>query len=95
MIEEDGMNQELYRACVVPAREAPDGETPTLVIVTEENNGYAVFLTGHNEGTRLLLWTQNRSEAIGFGVRHADGLKRERDEYMARPNEAPSVAAKP
>lgn len=63
------MNAELYRKCVRPAKESPDGKSPTLIVATEENNGYAVFRSSYEGGTELLLWTLDRNAAIERAVK--------------------------
>jgi hypothetical protein len=68
------MNNELYRKCLLPARESLDGETPTLLIVTEENNGFGVWLTNCEDRQKLLKWKDSREEAIEEGVFLADEI---------------------
>ena len=60
----------LYKKNIVPAAQSPDGETPTAIWVTEEVNGYAVWLTGHDEGTILLdhFHYPGKDAAIEAGV---------------------------
>lgn len=61
------MNNAIYSRTLVPANESPDGEA-TILEVTEESNGNAVFIVGPN-GTVLLKWFQwSRNQAIEFGV---------------------------
>jgi hypothetical protein len=38
------MENVLYQKTIVPAGEAADGETPTILYATEERNGYAILL---------------------------------------------------
>jgi hypothetical protein len=69
------MDYVLYQKLIVPCRESEDGDTPTHVFVTEENNGYGVFTYGFN-GQELLKWfsRHERDEAIEYGVNHADEM---------------------
>lgn len=47
------MKNEIYNGMIIPAYKAVDGETPECVVVTEENNGYAIWRTNH-EGIDLV-----------------------------------------
>jgi len=47
------MQNVIYNRTTVPARKAPDGETPTQIVVTEEVNLYCVWRLSY-EGTELL-----------------------------------------
>jgi len=70
------MEHVLYRKLIVPCREAEDGDTPTHLCVTQENNGYGVFLDGFG-GQELLKWFplyEGRDTAIEYGVNHADEM---------------------
>ena len=70
------MNNEIYRGIVVSAMDSPDGETPTIVIVTEENNGWGIFLSGHNEGIKLKTWVSySRDRAIEQAIDLKNTLK--------------------
>lgn len=61
----------LYSKTIVPARLSEDGETPTKIHVTRENNGFAVFLCDYN-GTELIKWFRSgRETAIEFAVDYA------------------------
>jgi hypothetical protein len=42
-----------YSAVLRPSHQASDHETPTMVVVTEEINGWAMFLHSAEEGTVL------------------------------------------
>jgi hypothetical protein len=44
------MNCELYCGTIIPAREAADGESPTYISVTRENNGTAIWRASAEEG---------------------------------------------
>lgn len=74
------MKNVLYRKVVVPATKSPDGESPSVVTVTEEVNGFAVFFESYDDGTNFLEWFRNRDEAIEYGVDHATSLIREQME---------------
>lgn len=49
------MNNVVFRKILKPAGYTREGEFPITVEVTEENNGYCVFLCGHPEKGTLLL----------------------------------------
>jgi len=74
----------LYQKLIVPSRDAEDGDTPTHLVVTEENNGYGVFLNGL-KGAELLKWfaRYERDDAIEYGVNRADELLIERAQKQA------------
>ena len=63
------MNTVIYEALIVPVCKAPDGSTPTKIVATEENNGYAVFRTSH-AGEELLKWfgRLEKNKAIEYAV---------------------------
>ena len=65
------MQNEIYAKTVTPARDSADGETPTRVVLTEEVNGYAIWLQGHEyEGALLYFATSAlRSAAIERAVK--------------------------
>ena len=65
------MNAEIYRKCVRYAKDAPDGETPTLIICTEEANGYAAWRSSYEDAIRLIVWSSNRDEVLERGVTEA------------------------
>lgn len=65
------MENVLYQSTIVPANESADGESPTILYVTEERNGFAVFRTCFHEGTVLLKWFCRRDQAIEYGVDRA------------------------
>lgn len=63
----------LYRKTIMPAKLSEDGESPTVLYVTKEANGYGVFLTGyHVDYGTLLKWFTDRDEAIEYGVAEAE-----------------------
>lgn len=63
------MENVLYQKTIILAEDSEDGETATLVCVTEEANGYGVFLNGY-KGTWMLAFfaPYRKDEAIEFGV---------------------------
>ena len=63
------MENVLYQKIIVLPEDSEDKETATLVCVTEEANGYGVFLNGYN-GTWVLAFfaPYGKNEAIEFGV---------------------------
>jgi hypothetical protein len=65
---------------LLPARHALDGETPTLLIVTQEANGYGVFITSFDDGDKLLKWfgPSDKYTAIEHGVFTADEMLQQR-----------------
>ena len=78
------MENVIYQKLIVPVREAEDGDTPTHLFVTKENNGYGVFLDGFS-GQELLKWfpLYRSDEAIEYGVNHAEELLIERAQKKA------------
>ena len=67
------MENDIYRKTIVPSRESQDGESPTVLYVTKEVNGYGVFLTGyHVDYGTLLKWFSSRDDAIEYGVSEAE-----------------------
>lgn len=72
------MENEIYRKTIVPSKEATDGETPTVLHITEENNGFGVFLTDSDYPTygKLLKWFSpyERNQAIEYGVMEAEAM---------------------
>lgn len=42
------MNGEIYRNVIIAAKESQDGETETVVTVTQEANGYAVWFDSYD-----------------------------------------------
>lgn len=81
------MKNVIYQGVTRPASEAPDGETPSLVLVTEEVNGFAVWTSSHDEGVELVCFhhypNADRSGAIENGVLLARKLRREHSEQQA------------
>ena len=68
------MNNVIYERTISPGKQAPDGETSTDIVVTEEHNGFAVFRQDY-DGTTLIRWFPdggyNRTLAIELGVETA------------------------
>ena len=62
------MNNELYRSVIVPSRESPDGETPDVITVTAENNGYAIYRDCAEHGVRLIEWAHHDKNKL---IEHA------------------------
>lgn len=65
------MNNILYRRTVVNAKDSVDGEYPTTINVTQENNGYLVVIDSHDGGHELLKWFPSvveRDAAIEYAV---------------------------
>jgi hypothetical protein len=48
------MNGVLYEGVVISARHSADGESPTIIYVTKEANGSAIWRTSYEEGTVIL-----------------------------------------
>ncbi len=69
----------LYRKVIVPSSRGKNGE-PTVVVVTEEANGHAVFLDTPDETTLIKYVHFNKDNAIEFGVEFAKDLIRRQDE---------------
>jgi hypothetical protein len=65
------MNKELYRATIVPAPKSRDGETPGLVLVTEESNGFAVWYSDVDGDELIRFYRYGRDQAIERGVSEA------------------------
>jgi len=76
------MQRDVYRATIVSARDAFDHETPTIIWITRETNGYAAFLTSY-DGTEFLKWFQFRDAAIEYGVHTAQMMREARTESQA------------
>lgn len=57
-----------YSRTIKAAVKSPDGETPTMVRVTKEVNGFAVFYSSFEVGNMLVLWNTNRDKTIEFAV---------------------------
>jgi len=72
------MNAIIYGRTTRPAKDSPDGETPTAILVTKEANGFAVFLQSYEEGSKMLRYWYGegpsiRADAIEYGVKLATG----------------------
>lgn len=77
------LNQILFSATTAPASEAPDGETPEQIHLTEEANGYAIWLCNFWEGETLIEFIpdwKTRSKAIREAVLYTVS----REQYRAR-----------
>jgi hypothetical protein len=61
------LNDEIYARAVQHRKDSPDGETPTVISVTRENNGYAVWRTDY-DGEKMLEFVRDRNSAIEQGV---------------------------
>ena len=48
------LEQEIYAAVTVPRGESPDGETPERVILTEETNGHALWVSNYENDMELV-----------------------------------------
>lgn len=60
--------ERVYSKLFVSAKDSPDGETPTMIWLTEEKSGYALFFCSHKTGTIFTRWFTNRNQAIEFAV---------------------------
>ena len=69
------MNNVLYYAVTRGIKDSPDGETPSVLHVTEENNGYHVWFTSFEAGRDHLKWFDSPNAAIEYGVDTARRLK--------------------
>lgn len=69
------MNNVIYESVTLPAGQSPDGETPSVVYVTEESNGFFVWLGSYDGGIGFLQWFRWRSIAIEYGVDTARKLR--------------------
>lgn len=59
----------LYRKVIRWASKSPDGETPTVIELTEEINGFAIHRQDYENGTTLLEWLYgDKSDAIERAV---------------------------
>jgi len=76
----------IYRATVVPASEARDGETPTCVVVTKEVSGHAVWFACADGDTLHAFHhdTGHREAALEEAVEYAAKLRRMREKSKAR-----------
>lgn len=69
------MQNTIYRSVI------DDGETPTVMVATEEVNGFAVFLDGDGssryDNSTLIKWFSDgqREAAIEFAVDHSRLLR--------------------
>jgi len=45
------MNNEIYCGTIISARDSQDGESPTTISVTQENNGLAIWRSSFEEGS--------------------------------------------
>lgn len=76
------MENILYSAVIVPAKESPDGETPTMLYVCQETNAIVVWLESYDDGLVYLRHSRTgRNEMIEWGV-HAAEVRQE--EYYER-----------
>ena len=67
------MKNIIYTAIIVPAKNAPDGETPFQIILTEEANGYAIWESSYEKANIApIQWWHNRDKAIEAAVLLAD-----------------------
>lgn len=66
----------IYQAVLAPRSESPDGETPDMLTLTEERNGYALFRTNF-DSCELVRWffAGRRNEAIEAAVQVAMQLR--------------------
>ncbi len=67
------MNNEMYQRVLITAEESQDGETPTRTVVTQENNGYAVWFDSYD--VRFMVEPKlyfGRDEAIDLARDYAD-----------------------
>lgn len=78
------MNSVIYSKTILNVTECSrlgmgDGEGSVRLYVTNENNGYAVFLYNPESGTDLIKWFNygTSSDAIEFGVYHAAKLRKQ------------------
>lgn len=62
------MNGIIYRGIIVPASRASDGETPTSIFVTREDNGYVIWRQTAENGVEFREHKWTRDEAIEEAV---------------------------
>lgn len=62
------MKNELYRSVIVPANNAVDGETATVVVVTEEANCWVIWFFDYDTECPLHVELRDRNAAIRKGV---------------------------
>lgn len=65
----------IYRSVIVPAHEAEDGETPSIVSLTQEVNCFLLWYQSHEAGT--VVWDNfpDRDKAIEAAVDLAQSMK--------------------
>ena len=70
------MQSIIYQSIVKPASQSPDGETPDILVLTKEVNGWAAWHTGYDIGEKLLnFMTEGRAAAIEYAVDKARELR--------------------
>jgi hypothetical protein len=81
------MKNILYSKTVVDARDSEDGEMPTRIILTQEENCFALWVTGFR-GTHMLRYFLGRSrdEAIEAGVDEARNWINQEKEFSDTPS---------
>lgn len=67
----------LYRRTPVSARQSPDFDTPTQVLVIEERTCYTVWVIGHAEGLQLHATYFAQANARENAIDHAVALSAE------------------
>ena len=67
------MNNVLYTATIVLAKDSPDGESPHQIVLTQEINGFAIWEWSFDIAADApLQWHRNRDAAIEAAVLLAD-----------------------
>jgi hypothetical protein len=79
------MKNILYKRTITWAANAPDGESPTILYLTEEVNFWAVTMDGYHHNHALLhIETHDKDKAIEKAVELGEWTEAELDEIVMR-----------
>lgn len=72
------MENVIYKTIVIPAKESQDGESPTILYVTKEVNGFLLLRESYDGGTEVLDY--NTYNGYGLIEKAVDLGRKERAE---------------
>lgn len=82
------LEKELYASIIVPSSQSPDGETPERVILTQETNGHALWVSNYDNHQELVEYFHSyidRSRCLEVAVDFARQRKtyRQKNQLMS------------
>lgn len=82
------MENTLFTATIVPPKEAPDGDTSSEIVVTEEVNAFIVWYSSYDAEDQILKYFHRWSPgSVGYIKKKSEAIVFAVEEYLRRTRE--------